>query len=74
MSRYKVEKSKGIPGWWVVTDLENLIVVKFKEKEFNETQRVTMLYENNTCDASFYARVMREMADFLVENYKDIVI
>ncbi len=72
--RYKVEPSKGNPGWWVVTDVENMIVVKFKEKEFNETQKVTMLNDAEGKDVSFFARIMGDMGKYLFENYKDIVI
>lgn len=73
MSRFKVERSQSSPGWWVATDVEHLVVVKFKEHEFNDTQRVTLLSEAPTRDASFYARVMREITDFLLTNYREIL-
>ena len=40
--KYLIQKSKE-PGWWVVTDTENLVVLKFQERKFNKTQQVTML-------------------------------
>ena len=44
--KYTIQESKE-PGWWVVTDTENLVVVKFKEHEYNETQQTTMLEDCN---------------------------
>ena len=40
--KYTIQESKD-PGWWVVTDTENLVVLKFQEHQFNGTQKVTML-------------------------------
>lgn len=37
--KYTIQESKD-PGWWVVTDTENLVVLKFQEHKFNETQMV----------------------------------
>ena len=59
--KYLIQESKD-PGWWVVTDTENLAVLKFQEHRFNETQMVTMLEDCNL-SALQLARVMREMAD-----------
>lgn len=39
MRRFILEKSQDLPGWWVLTDAENLVVLKFKEHEFNESQQ-----------------------------------
>lgn len=40
--RFRIEESK-TPGWWVVTDTHNGIVVRFKDKDYNGTQEVTIL-------------------------------
>lgn len=37
--KYIIQESKE-PGWWVVTDTENLVVLKFQEHHFNETEMV----------------------------------
>ena len=34
--KYIIKESE-TPGWWVVTDTDNLVVIRFKEHEFNET-------------------------------------
>lgn len=55
--KYTIQESKD-PGWWVVTDTENLVVLKFQEHKFNETQMVTML-EDCQLSALQLARIMR---------------
>ena len=62
--KYTIQESKD-PGWWVVTDTENLVVLKF-----NETQKVTMLEDCNL-SALQLARVMREMADWVAQHHID---
>ena len=69
--KYIIQKSE-TPGWWVVTDTENLVVVKFQEHKFNETQQVTMLEECNL-SALQIARVMREMDDWVAAHHIDKV-
>ena len=62
--RYLLERSQENPDWWVLTDTENLIVCKFKEHLFNETQRITILEEskftNNTKCADELAKRSEE--------------
>lgn len=69
--KYLIQKSKD-PGWWVVTDTENLVVVKFKEHEYNETQQTTMLEDCNLSVMQI-ARVAREMADWIAAHHIDKV-
>lgn len=69
--RYIVKESEA-PGWWVATDTEYLIVIRFQEHLFNETQEVTLL-ENSSLTASEAARVMREFGDYMVKNHLDII-
>jgi hypothetical protein len=69
--KYTIQESKE-PGWWVVTDTENLVVVKFKEHEYNETQQTTML-EDCHLSVMQIARVAREMADWIAAHHIDKV-
>ena len=64
--KYTIQESKE-PGWWVVTDTENLVVLKF-----NETQMVTML-EDCHLSALQLARIMREMSDWVAAHHIDKV-
>jgi hypothetical protein len=81
--KYKLEKSKDLPEWWVLTDLTNLIVIKFKEHEFNNTQQCSVIDEdlvrqkaqNEGADiANFMAAAMNGMADFLTKHYYSIAM
>ena len=78
MRRFILEKSQDLPGWWVLTDTENLVVLKFKEHEFNESQQVTFIDE----DKSFIeklgeqgiAEVLREMGDYMFTHWYSIAM
>lgn len=67
--RYLLQESE-TPGWWVFTDTENKIVIRFKEHRFNETQEVTAL-EDSEVNPLAIARVMREMGDWIVAHHAD---
>ena len=64
--KYKLQKSQD-PGWWVITDTENLVVLKLQEHKFNETQMATML-EDCHLSALQLARIMREMSDWVAAH------
>ena len=67
--KYIIQKSS-TPDWWVVTDTENLVVLEFKEHEYNETQRATMLEDSNLTVLQL-ARVMREIGDWIAQNHME---
>ena len=75
--RFIIQESQDLPGWWVLTDTENEIVVKFKDKDFNGTQKVTPLNDDNVTlakagGAQGFARVMREIGDYVARHHGDI--
>lgn len=76
--RFKLEKSQEFPDWWVLTDTENLIVCKFKEHEYNETQRVSVIedskFANNPNCANELAHIMSEMGDYMFSHWYSIAL
>lgn len=76
--RFKLEKSQSLPGWWVLTDTENLIVCKFKEHEFNETQKITILEESKFINkincANEIAHIMSEMGDYMFSHWYSVAL
>lgn len=78
MGRFKLEKSKEKEGWWVLTDTENLVVIKFKEHEFNESQKVSFLDDDKLVierlGAQGMARVLREMGDYMFRCWYSIAL
>ena len=78
MNRFKLEKSRDLPGWWVLTDTENLVVIKFKEHEFNETQKITHIDNDQEVirrlGAQGIARVLREMGDYMFTHWYSIAL
>ena len=67
--KYTLQESEE-PGWWIVTDTENMVVLKFQEHKFNDTQQVTMLEECNLSALQF-ARIMREVDDWVAQHHMD---
>lgn len=60
------------PGFWVATDTEHNIVVKFREHQFNETQEVTLLNNetfSSSEEAMKYATYLRELTDWIRDNH-----
>lgn len=77
-NRFKLEKSQYLPGWWVLTDMENLIVCRFKEHEFNETQKMSILDESplvsSTDCANKLATIMTEMGEYMFSHWYSIAL
>lgn len=71
--RYILQRSSNIPNGWVITDTKYGIVVTFTHRQFNDTQRVTLLYDNTNLNIQDYARIMRELGDYMVNNHSDII-
>lgn len=72
-NRFKLEKSTRSKDGWVLTDTENLVVIRFKEHQYNNTQKISILEEsdltNNPSAASIMATIMREMGDYMASNH-----
>ena len=77
-NRFKLEKSKEQSGWWVLTDTENLIVIRFEEHRFNETQKAYFLKEselrNNPDAANKIACIMREIGEYMYTHWYSIAM
>ncbi len=58
-------------GWWVCTDKKRNIVCKFKEGDFQNTQKNTILFEDKDTDELEVATAMREMGDYLQAHHAD---
>lgn len=69
--KYLLQESS-TPGYWVFTDTEYKIVITFKEHEYNDTQKVTVLEDGET-NPLVLARIMREMSDWLLRHHVDKV-
>lgn len=64
-------------GFWVATDKDNGIVVKFREHQFNETQQVTLLNGDTFKSAEEAMKLVtyiREIADWLRNNHYNRVM
>lgn len=75
--RFILQESQELPGWWILTDIENEVVVKFKDKDFNGTQKVTPLNDDSITlervgGAHGLSRVMREIGNYMARYHGDI--
>lgn len=70
-SRFVVSSVHGKEGWYVVADLENRIKVEFKRGHYNDMQKVTCFGED--ADALTQATALREIGEFMFNNFKELV-
>lgn len=61
------------PGYWVVTDLQNGIVCKFLERNFNKTQKTTDINDNPITDPLTLATALREIGEFLYSKHPELI-
>ncbi|MEG1543256.1 MAG: hypothetical protein RR382_01850 [Tannerellaceae bacterium] len=70
--RYKVEKSTKA-GWWVATDLQTGLVLKWEDHRLNDTQQVTFLYDDKTVidnlGAEGISKVLQEIGYWLFTHH-----
>ncbi len=70
--KFILQPSSQKPGYWVATDTHHGIVIVFRKHQFNETQKVTILNDEQ-CNPLHLARHMRHIADWLVRKHPDII-
>lgn len=70
--RFLLERSEDDPGGMVLTDRKFLIVIRFTEREFNDTQRVSFLSDEmeRRPDIKEITHAMRVMGDWLMLRHR----
>lgn len=71
--KYLLQKSNEDPLWWVLTDTEEEIVCRFKEGDFNGSQKFSALRDIKDYDVSKLPTIAAGMADWLRKNHYEIV-
>lgn len=74
MAKERFELTSGNNLMWTVTDNENGVKIEFREGLYNDTQKVTMLTESACGDVMTFARVMREIGDWMAENHTEVAL
>lgn len=72
MERYILQKSEK-KEWWVCTDTEFGIVLRWREHHLNDEQEATVLDDEPKHSAQEYARAAREMGDWLKRNHYNLI-
>ena len=70
--RFIVQESSD-PGYWVITDLQNNIVCKFLERNFNKDQKITDINDNPISDPLTFATALREMGEYLYSTHPELI-
>ena len=66
-----MQKSKQKADYYIVTDIKRNIVITFKKGCFNDNQKTTILFDNNS--EIDIATSLKEIAEFLYKNHKNIL-
>lgn len=75
-----LQKSVERPGWWILSDRHNMIVVRFEEKRYNATKEVVYLFDHDDellrqspdyCHIDYYKYIC--MLDWLMQNHRDLM-
>ena len=72
LKNYVLQPSQEI-GYWVITDKLHNCVIKFKEKEFNNTAKVTFLFETKQIAPVELATIIRKTSEFLYISHPELV-
>ena len=70
--RFIVQESSD-PGYWVITDLQNNIVCKFLERNFNKDQKITDINDNPISDPLTLATALRDMGEYLYSTHPELI-
>ena len=60
-------------GWYIAVDLDNRIKIEFKAHQYNKTNHIVKFGDGGVADALEEATAVRELADWLLQNFKDIL-
>lgn len=73
--KYLIQQSSTQPNGWVLTDTENLVVVRFEDGKFNDTQKVSILDDSELMKlepaeiANKAAKIMQAMGEWAARHH-----
>ena len=70
--RFVLQPSKE-EGWYVLTDKELLITLRFRAGDFNGSQKVTHLDDSRITNPMDIATSLRLMGDYMQEYHKELI-
>jgi hypothetical protein len=73
MERFTIEQSTA-KDEWICTDKTNGVVCKFKNKQFNDTQKFSLLSDIKQPCVQVYTKVCGEIENWLKENHSDKIV
>lgn len=71
--RYLIQESNEDPLWWVLTDTQEGVVCRFREGDFNESQKFTLLKDNSEYDIASLPSVVNAMTEWLRETHYELI-
>ena len=70
--RFLLQPSKE-PGWYVLTDEQLLITLRFRAGDYNGSQQVKMIDESRVKDPMDIATSLRLMGDWMLMYHKELI-
>ena len=70
--RFLLQPSKE-DGWYVLTDTELLITLRFRAGDYNGSQQVKMIDESRVKDPMDIATSLRLMGDWMLKYHKELI-
>lgn len=70
--RFLLQPSKE-PGWYVLTDEQLLITLRFRAGDYNGSQQVKMIDESLVKDPMDIATSLRLMGDWMLKYHKELI-
>ena len=61
------------PGWYVLTDEQLLITLRFRAGDYNGSQKVKMIDESRVKDPMDIATSLRLMGDWMLKYHKELI-
>lgn len=60
-------------GWYIAVDLDNRIKVEFKAHQYNKTNHIVKFGDGGVADALEEATAVRELSDWLLQNFPELI-
>lgn len=68
--RFRFEHSHDLPDWWVVTDLINKVVIRFRDADYNNSQKISFLDDDAAgLGAAHLATIVKEIGEYIVRYH-----
>lgn len=69
---YVLQRSEQ-PDWWTAADTKNNFVVRFREKSYNDTAKLTFIFDDSQRSLINEATIIRKIGEWLYMYHRDLL-